>query len=59
MNKQATFLLLSIFALLSMSAPASWAAEKRADNPSQPAGTQRDLTIFFSNDVRGETEPCG
>jgi len=59
MNKQATFLLLSFFALLSITAPTSGATAKRADNPSQPAGAQRDLTIFFSNDVRGETEPCG
>ncbi len=59
MNKQTTFLLLSFLALLSITAPSSGAAAKRADNPKQQAGAQHDLTIFFSNDVKGETEPCG
>jgi hypothetical protein len=59
MNKQTTFLLLSLLALLSILAPASGAAPKRTDNPSQQAGAQQELTIFFANDVRGETEPCG
>jgi len=58
MNKQTTFLLLSLLALLSITAAASGAAPKRADTP-QPAKEQQELTIFFANDVRGETEPCG
>lgn len=53
MNKQATFLLLSFLTLLSMTAPASGSTPKQ-----QPSG-QHELTLFFSNDVRGETEPCG
>ena len=59
MNKQATFLLLSFLALFSITAPASGASAKGKVNASQPAETLRDLTIFFSNDVKGETEPCG
>lgn len=59
MNKQATFLLLSFLALLSIAVPASETAPKRTDNPKQHAGAPHDLTIFFSNDVKGETEPCG
>ena len=59
MNKQTTFLLLSFLALFSITAPTAWAAGKQTNNSSQSAGAQRDLTIFFSNDVRGETEPCG
>jgi hypothetical protein len=59
MNKQTTFLLLSLLALLSILAPAAGAAPKRADTPKQPAEGQHELTIFFANDVRGETEPCG
>jgi len=59
MNKQATFLLFSFLALFSITTPASGASEKGKANASQPAEALRDLTIFFSNDVRGETEPCG
>lgn len=59
MNKQATFLLLSFLALFSITAPASGALEKGKGNASQPTEALHDLTIFFSNDVRGETEPCG
>ncbi len=60
MNKQATFLLLSFFALLCMNTPSLGAPSRRgADKPKQHAGTLHNLTIFFSNDVRGETEPCG
>ena len=60
MNKQITVLLLSFLALLSITAPASEAASRKGiDNPNQQAGTPHDLTIFFSNDVKGETEPCG
>jgi len=58
MNKQTTFLLLFFLALLSITAFASGAAPKQADNPGQTREEQ-ELTIFFSNDVRGETEPCG
>lgn len=59
MNKQAIFLLLSFLALLSITAPASEAVTKQTDNPKQHTGALHDLTIFFANDVRGETEPCG
>lgn len=59
MNKQATFLLLSFLALLSITAPASGAAPKQTGSPKPQPGGQHELTIFFSNDVRGETEPCG
>jgi len=59
MNKQATLLLLSFLALLSIFAPASEAAPKRTLSPSQQAGELHDLAIFFANDVRGEIEPCG
>ena len=59
MNKQATFLLLSFLALFSLAAPATGASEKVKANASRPTEALRDLTIFFSNDVRGETEPCG
>jgi len=59
MNKQATFLLLCLLALPNITVPASWAAPKQAPPQKQQAGAQHDLTIFFANDVRGETEPCG
>lgn len=59
MNKQATLLLLCFLTLLSLTATASGASEKRKVNASQPTEVLRDLTIFFSNDVKGETEPCG
>ena len=59
MNKQATFLLLSFIALLSISVTVSGAAPKQAPPQKGQTGTQHDLTIFFANDVRGETEPCG
>ena len=53
MNKQATFLLFSFLALLSITVTASGAT------PKQQPGTQHELAIFFANDVKGETEPCG
>jgi len=60
MNKQATSLLFCFLALLgSITAPAAEAATKRTDTPKPQAGARQELTIFFSNDVRGETEPCG
>jgi len=59
MNKQTTLLLLSFLALLNMTAPASGASGEKTGNPKQQAGMPHDLTIFFSNGVRGETEPCG
>lgn len=59
MNKQTTFLLLSLLALLSITASAAGAGPKRANTPNQQGGGQQELTIFFANDVRGETEPCG
>lgn len=59
MNKQTIFLLFSLLALLSITVSVAGAAPKRADTPKQPAKGQQELTIFFANDVRGETEPCG
>lgn len=59
MKKQTTFLLLSLLVLFSITAAAAGAAPKRADTPKQSARAQQELTIFFANDVRGETEPCG
>lgn len=59
MNKQATFLLLSFIALFSITVTASGAAPKQTPPSKQQAGAQHDLTIFFANDVRGETGPCG
>ena len=53
MKKQATFLLISFFILFTTTAPTSGAS------PKQPNGGQHELTIFYSNDVKGETEPCG
>lgn len=44
--------LLLLFILLSLAVPGSPAAV------AQTAGEQ-DLLIFYSNDVLGETEPCG
>ena len=58
MNKQAPLLLLSFLVLLSITAPTSGAAPKRTDTPSQQTGTQHDLTVFFSNDVRGKQSPA-
>lgn len=59
MNKQATFLLLSFLTLFSLAAPAIGASEKGKVNANRPTEALHDLTIFFSNDVKGETEPCG
>lgn len=59
MNKQATLLLLSFLALLSITVTASGATPKQTATPKQQPGTQHELTIFFANDVKGETEPCG
>ena len=53
MKKQAPFLLLSFFALFTITAPAPGAS------PKQQSGGQHELTIFYANDVKGETEPCG
>ena len=48
---------LSPLIILLLAMPAG-AVEKKADNIN-PHGSLHDITIFFSNDVRGETEPCG
>lgn len=59
MNKQTTLLLLSFLALLSITVTASGAAPKQTANPKQQPGAPHELAIFFANDVKGETEPCG
>ncbi len=59
MNKPTTFLLLFLLALLGITVSASGAASKQKGAAKQPAGIEHDVTIFFANDVRGETEPCG
>lgn len=51
------YLLLAIFVLLS-SAITAGAVEKKAAE-TNPAKAVHDITIFFSNDALGETEPCG
>ena len=56
MNRS-SFLLLALLASLTLAMPAG-AVVKKADNIN-PHGSLHDITIFFSNDVRGETEPCG
>jgi hypothetical protein len=59
MNKPTTFLLLCLLALLGITVSASGAAPKQAEPLNRQAEARHDLTIFFANDVRGETEPCG
>jgi len=54
---KSSFLLLVLLILLT-EAFASEAAEKKKDGGDPPAGLH-ELTFFFSNDVWGETEPCG
>jgi len=53
-----TFLLFSTLLALLTLAGISGAAEKKAGAINQAKGL-RELTLFFANDVRGETEPCG
>jgi len=56
MNKS-TVLLLAL--LISLTQPfTAEAAGKKTNGGNPPAGLH-ELTFFFSNDVRGETEPCG
>lgn len=55
MNKS-SFLVLTLLISLTQAFTAEAAGKKTGGNP--PAGLH-ELTFFFSNDVRGETEPCG
>jgi len=54
MNRHAAFLLFFSLALLSITLPTAGGAAQQA-SPS----ARHELSIFFANDVRGETEPCG
>ena len=54
MNRHAVFLLFFSLALLSITVPTAGDAAQQA-TPSARHG----LSLFFANDVRGETEPCG
>jgi hypothetical protein len=56
MNKS-FFLPFALLVLLT-SAGVAGTVEKTGGAINPPAGLH-DITIFFSNDVRGETEPCG
>lgn len=55
--KKSFLLLSSLLILLALSIFAG-AAEKKAGAINTPTELH-DITIFFANDVRGETEPCG
>lgn len=54
MNRHAAFLLFFSLALLSITVPTAGHAAQQA-SPS----VRHELSLFFANDVRGETEPCG
>lgn len=56
MNKS-SFLIFALLISLTQAFTAE-AAGKKTDGGNPPAGLH-ELTFFFSNDVRGETEPCG
>ncbi len=56
MNKS-PFLLLALLVSLTLAITAG-AVEKKAGGGNPPTGPH-EITIFFANDVRGETEPCG
>ena len=56
MNKS-SFLLL-VFLISLTHAFIAGAVETKAEGSNPPASLH-DITFFFSNDVRGETEPCG
>lgn len=54
MNRHAVFLLFFSLALLSITVPTAGDAAQQARPP-----VRHELSLFFANDVRGETEPCG
>lgn len=54
MNRHAVFLLFFSLALLSIPLPTAGDAAQQSPPP-----VRHELSIFFANDVRGETEPCG
>lgn len=56
MNKS-SLLLLALFASLTLTITAQ-AVDKKTGK-TDPQTDLREITFFFSNDVRGETEPCG
>lgn len=56
MNKSSTLLLALLISLTQ--AFTAGAAGERTVGGNPPAGLH-ELTFFFANDVRGETEPCG
>lgn len=56
MNKS-SLILIALFASLALAITAG-AVEKKAGKTNQKTDL-REITFFFSNDVRGETEPCG
>jgi len=53
-----SFLLLSSLSILLALSIYAGATEKKAGGSNAPTDLH-DITIFFTNDVRGETEPCG
>ena len=54
MNRHAAFLLFFSLTLLSITVPTAGDAAQQARPP-----VRHELSLFFANDVRGETEPCG
>lgn len=54
---RSSLLLLALLVSLSLTGPAGAAGNKAGD--AAPGKGLPEITIFFSNDVRGETEPCG
>ncbi|MBU4176807.1 MAG: hypothetical protein KKG88_07685 [Proteobacteria bacterium] len=54
MNRHAAFLLFFSLALLSITLPTPGDAAQQTTPP-----VRHELSLFFANDVRGETEPCG
>ena len=56
MNRSA-FLLLALVITFTLTIPAGAIGEKTGGII--PPTDLHDITIFYSNDVRGETEPCG
>ncbi|HIJ90775.1 MAG: hypothetical protein OEV89_08715 [Desulfobulbaceae bacterium] len=51
------FLLLTL--LVSITLTITTEADEKKSAESNPPKGSHDITIFFSNDVRGEIEPCG
>ncbi|MBU4119225.1 MAG: hypothetical protein KJ555_10745 [Proteobacteria bacterium] len=54
---KSSLLLIALLASLALAITAG-AVEKKASKTNQKTDL-REITFFFSNDVRGETEPCG